>query len=63
MESNHESSAVDVKAQTREILNSLSKREVQLLQKVIDAEKKRIGMKNPKGIYDDIRESIENIYR
>lgn len=51
----------DIEGKTKEVLANLSKEERVLLQKVIEAEKERIAMKTPHGIYDAIKESVENI--
>ena len=50
----------EVKNKTKEILESLGKEERILLKKVINAEKERIHMKTPHGIYDDIKQSVKN---
>lgn len=51
----------NIEDKTKEILKDLNKEERILLKKVIAAEKERIAMKTPHGIYDAIKESVENI--
>lgn len=53
----------DIETKVRDILLDLTEDERTLLQKVIQSEKERIHMKRPHGIYDDIRESIEQVIR
>lgn len=51
----------DVSAKARELLSELSKEERFLLQQVIQAEKEKIHMKTPHGIYDDLIKVVEQV--
>jgi len=52
----------DIKQQAREILvKELSSDERKLLQEVIKAEKERIHMKKPHGIYDALSKAVQNV--
>ncbi|WP_263819334.1 hypothetical protein [Salinibacter sp.] len=51
----------DIEKKTKQVLARLNKEERVLLKKVIEAEKERLSMKTPHGIYDTIKESVENI--
>ena len=51
----------DIEKETKRVLERLSMEERTLLKKVIEEEKDRIAMKTPHGIYDAIKESVENI--
>lgn len=53
----------DMKKQVTEILKHLSKDEQELLWRVVQAERDKLHMKNPRGINDDIRKAVTDIVK
>lgn len=53
----------EVKNEVRSILAELSEKERTLLSQVIDAERDRIHMKNPRGIYDELRDAVKKVFK
>lgn len=50
-----------VESKVRSILSDLTKDERVFLQRVIQIEKSKIHMKTPHGIYDDIRDALDQV--
>ena len=53
----------DMKKQVTEILKGLSTDERELLAKIIEAERDKLHMKNPRGIHDDIKKAVKEIVK
>jgi hypothetical protein len=53
----------DMKKQVTQILTGLSTDERELLAKIIQAERDKLHMKNPRGINDDIRKAVIEIIK
>lgn len=51
----------ELKGEGQEILRGLAKEELVLLSRVIEAERAKIHLGSPTGIYDDIRKAIDEI--
>jgi len=51
----------EVSEKTRQLLADLGKEERVLLQEVIQAEKEKIHMKTPHGIYDNLVKVVERV--
>jgi FixJ family two-component response regulator len=53
----------EMQKKIREVLQQLSKDEQQLLSQVIKAEKDRIHMKLPRGIYDELHAAVARVIK
>lgn len=52
-----------MKQQTQEILKALTLEERELLGRVVQAERDKLHMKNPRGINDDLRRAVTEIIK